>query len=360
MSYILNPKFSSMQGFTGTYKYCCILISCLSFMLSACSQKNFSQLPAYQFKSVTGAPDYGDLHYWAAHPWKHDPGDSVPKPLRATFVKDSTVDVFFIYPTSLTDPDNPAMNARIDDAELNANTDYRAILYQASVFNEHARVFAPRYRQAHLRAFTTATKPVADSAFALAYSDVKNAFEYYLQHYNNGRPIIIASHSQGTLHAAKLLSDFFDGKPLQRKLVCAYIIGLPVRTDYFKHLQACNNANATGCIVSWRTYEKGYEGEAYLGRENFKAININPLTFKNDTTYAPPSLNKGGMLKDFNKLIPGLVDAQVHKNILWASKPRFFGSVFLKIKNYHIADYNFFYSNIRQNAGRRIGMFWKQ
>ena len=326
----------------------------------ACSKKNFSSRPVYDFKSSTGAPDYSNMSYWAAHPWKWDPSDSVPKPLRKTFTKDSVVDVFFLYPTTFTAQEDTGWNAPIDNAELNAKTDYSAILYQASVFNEHARVFAPRYRQAHYRAFTTSNKPRAKEAFDLAYADIKKAFDYYLEHYNNGRPIIIASHSQGTLHAVRLLQDYFDGKKLQNKLVAAYIIGLPVKETDFKYISACTDPNKTGCIVSWRTYEKGYEGEAYIGRENFKAININPLLFRMDTTYAPKEKNVGGMLRNFNKLSPGLVDAQVHNNILWASKPKFFGSSLLKIKNYHIADYNFFYRNIVDDVEHRIGVFWKQ
>ena len=53
--------------------------------------------------------------------------------------------------------------------------------------------------------------------------DVKAAFQYYLEHYNNGRPIIIASHSQGTTHAKRLLKEFFDGTALQHQLVAAYL-----------------------------------------------------------------------------------------------------------------------------------------
>ena len=55
----------------------------------------------------------------------------------------------------------------------------------------------------------------AGKAFDFAYEDIKKSFEYYLQHYNNGRPIIIASHSQGTTHALRLLKEFFENKPLQ-------------------------------------------------------------------------------------------------------------------------------------------------
>jgi hypothetical protein len=41
---------------------------------------------------------------------------------------------------------------------------------------------------------------------------VKDAFEYYLKNYNNGRPIIIAGHSQGSGHGARILKDYLMEK----------------------------------------------------------------------------------------------------------------------------------------------------
>lgn len=319
----------------------------------SCSTKRISQSLSYQTKSVDGIPNYASLNYWASHPWKTDPADNIPAPIDQT-IKDSLADVFFIHPTTYTEPGMPAgWNAHIDDETLNKKTDEGAILYQASVFNEHCRIFAPRYRQANLKAFFTTDTESAGKAFDVAYEDVKSAFVYYLQNYHNGKPIIIASHSQGTLHAGRLLKEFFENKPLAKKLVCAYIIGLPVFTDYFKQLKPCTDSSATGCIISWRTFKEGYI-PGFVMKEKEKAIVTNPLTWKIDETFAPGSLNSGGILRDFNKVIPGLVHAQVHGNVLWVNKPRFFGSVFLTMNNYHIADYNLFYTNIRRNVKTRI------
>ena len=175
-------------------------------------------------------------------------------------------------------------------------------------------MFAPRYRQANLFAFYTKNKDSANDALNLAYEDVRNAFEYYLKNYNHGRPIIIASHSQGTWHAGKLLKEFFEGKPLEKQLVCAYIIGLPVFTNYFSQLKPCEDSTATGCFVSWRTFQEGYIAP-YIEKETLKAYVINPLTWTMDTTLAPAYLNKGGVLRNFNKVIPGLVHAQIHGNV---------------------------------------------
>ncbi len=319
----------------------------------SCSLQHIPNSIDYNFKSIQGIPDYSSLNYWASHPWKKDPADNIPASIKDKN-KDSLVDVFFIYPTTYTDPLMPmGWNAGIDNIALNKKTDNSTILYQASVFNQSCRVFAPRYRQANLKAFYATDTLNAEKAFDLAYEDLKKAFEYYLKNYNQGRPIIIASHSQGTLHAARLLRAFFENKPLNKKLVCAYIVGLPVFTNYFKEMQPCKDSSATGCFISWRTFEEGYVPE-FVQKEQEPAYVINPLTWTLDENFAASKLNKGGILRDFNKVIPELVHAQIHGSILWVNKPKFFGNIFLTMKNYHIADYNLFYMNIRENVKTRI------
>ncbi len=337
----------------------CFLLLSILFLFVECSKKNFSLRSEYQFKSLTKKPDYSDLNYWAAHPWKKDPSDSVPKPLRSFYQHDSTVDVFFIHPTTLIENNDPRWNADIDDAALNAKTDYTTILYQASVFNEKCRVFAPRYRQAHLKSFFI-PDAVSKKYFDIAYEDIKAAFIYYLTYYNNGRPIIIASHSQGTKHAGRLLKEFFEGRPLQKKLVCAYIIGLPIPTTYFTILQPCKDSLSTGCFVGWRTFKSGYTEPNFIAKETFRSVVINPLSWSSDTGYFSAAYNKGGVLKKFNKLIPNTVSAEIHNNVLWASKPNVFGKFLFTKKNYHIGDINLFYMNIRENVAARITAYFKQ
>ena len=221
-----------------------ILFKCVFLYISSCSTQKYISSISYNFKSNSGKPDYSNLNYWAAHPYKYDPSDNVPSAFERE-LRDSLADVFFIYPTTYTDKKMPmGWNADIDNKEINKKTDRSTILYQASVFNKYCRVFAPRYRQANLQAFYTEDKQKGEAAFDTAYADVRAAFIYYLKNYNHGRPIIIASHSQGTWHAGRLLKEFFEGKPLQKQLVCAYIIGLPVFTNYFTQLKPCTRFNS--------------------------------------------------------------------------------------------------------------------
>ena len=207
------------------YKYTLILF----VFLSACYPKYYTHLKDYNQPPKTITTDYSNLYNWAAHPEKKDPSDSIPAIL-ANYKTENSVDVFFIHPTTFTDKKITHLtNASIENDSISAITDYGSILYQASAFNSDANIYAPRYRQAYIGMYYTTDTLKAIKAFDTAYSDVKAAFEYYLKHYNNNRPIVIASHSQGTTHAKRLIKEFFDNKPLQNKLVMAYLVGMPIK-----------------------------------------------------------------------------------------------------------------------------------
>ena len=90
-----------------------------------------------------------------------------------------------------------------------------------------------------------------------------------------------------------------------------------------------------------------------------KMVVVNPLSWTTDSFFVSASLNKGGVLKKFNKLVPHVVSAQVHQNLLWTSKPDMPGKVLLTTKNYHVGDINLFYLNIRENVTARIAAYRK-
>jgi len=339
-----------------------VTIILFSLTVFSCGKKNY--VANTDFKEIrNAAPDYADLKSWAAHPYKNDPSDSLPSDIKVGYQPDSTVDVFFIHPTSYTDQTRPnGWNAPINDMPINQKTDNGTILFQASIFNEVGRVFSPRYRQANLSAYypSNASDSLnAMAAFEMAYQDIKSAFQYYLFNNNNDRPIIIAAHSQGSTHGKRLIKEFFENSNLKTRLVVAYLVGMPIEENYFSLFKACTTPYQTGCICSWRTYKEGYEPD-FVAKENFKAIVTNPLTWDLSKPIAARSLNKGGILLKFNKKVPKVTDAKVQGNILWAEKPHFFGNAFYTTKNYHIADMNLYYINIRENVALRKKAFWKQ
>jgi hypothetical protein len=302
-------------------------------------------------------PNYSDINSWAAHPYKYDPSDSIPSPLKSAYQYDSSVDVFFLHPTTYTQKKAEALNADLDDRSLNARTDFSTILYQASAFNEY-RVFAPRYRQAHLRSYFLAGIDAAN-AFDTAYEDIKAAFIYYLANYNNNRPFIIASHSQGTTHAMRLLKEEIQNKPVSNRLVAAYLVGMYIPRNYFDSLRTCRDSLDVGCICAWRSFQTNYL-PAFVKKEKETSIVVNPLTWSVENLYAPKTMNKGSVLRNFNRNYPGIADAKIHEGVLWIDKPQFPGSFLIRMKNYHIADINFFYVNIRENVRQRVSAYRKK
>lgn len=324
----------------------------VALFLNACA--SVKPRGAFSGASVPAAPDYSQDRYWAALPWTPDAADLTPNGLRDEQAE-ARIDVFFIHPTTYTGKrGDTGWNGPVDEAGLNTRTNDGTIQYQASLFNGVGRVFAPYYRQAHLNAYYNRDTASARQAFELAYRDVRAAFEYYLRHHNQGRPIIIASHSQGTTHSQRLMREFFDGKPLQRQLVAAYLVGIAVPKGQYASLQPCRDSTDTGCLMSWRTWRRGYlPPDPPLP----PLVVTNPLSWTTSPDPAPASLNLGGVITPFATLRPGIAEAQIEGAVIWTRKPRFPGSILYTSKNFHPGDFNLYYLNVRENARLRSQMF---
>jgi hypothetical protein len=330
-------------------------------LLTSCAQNNYVKFGAlYEQNAPAAVPDYSNLNDWAAHPDKKDPSDSLPVAIRKLPTSKPDVDVFFLYPTSYLDHSKPTgINASLVDSRLNIYTDFSSILNQASIFNEAGRVFSPRYRQANIDAYypiTPADTIQAIAAFELAYQDIRKAFVYYLNNENKGRPIVIAAHSQGSTHAIRLLKEFFDNKPLANQLVAAYVVGMAIDPAQYTQLKACTTPNETGCICAWRTYLEGYT-PPFVEKEKFKSIVTNPISWDTVHTKMDRFANEGSVLYNFRKITKHVAGAENHDGILWTKKPRFMGSFLYKTKNYHVADYNFYYLSVRKNVSLRVNNY---
>lgn len=327
----------------------------LTAMLASCASRLHPDQPFSEMAPPPG-PDYTSLKYWAAHPDKVDFADQTPDETVQDRQAEAEADVFFLHPT--TYDSKKSWNAYLDDEKLNNSTDKYPIRHQASIFNGAGRVYAPRYRQGTYGAFFIDDPMEQYRVFNLAYSDVKEAFEYYLAHENQGRPIIIAGHSQGSAHAIRLLREYFDGKPLQNQLVAAYIAGWPVKQDTFTTIQPCSRPGETGCFASWGSYR--WEMMPEEDRKNWykDAVVVNPITWTADSSYAGPELHKGMVYRDFKKIRQGVCDAQsADCGVLWVHKPDIPFTPILNVRNYHVADYNLFWLDVRENAKLRVEKF---
>lgn len=304
------------------------------------------QTQVFQQKNIPTAPNYEDEKAWAVLPSKYP---EELRPFTSNAVKDLKADVFYVYPTLLTDTKDLRWNAPIDDIEQNAKIVTLTVKYQASPFATSGKIYVPIYRQAHLRSYSLYKKG-GKQAFEIAYADVRKAFETYLRKYNNGRPIIIASHSQGTNHATQLLKDFFDGKPLQNRLIAAYIPGMGIKPDEFETLKPMTNPSETGGFVSWNTRKRNSypkNKEVYKG-----SVTTNPITW-NSALKTTRNQHKGFLYSN-DQLYKKSFKTEITDGMVWISLPHFplrYFAIFKK--NYHIGDINLFWQDIKENVELR-------
>jgi hypothetical protein len=327
---------------------------------------------------VPPAPDYAHADTWAAWPGRASTADSVAPGLPDASVPDGAkVDVLFIHPTTYLTGSEP--NAHYDEAgPTSSQIDQGVLRLQASAFNACCHIYAPHYRQATISAFLSGDDAQAMAAFELAYADVLRAFDYYLKHENHGRPFIIASHSQGSLHAMRLLQERIARQPLQRQLVVAYAIGYDIPEDIERTgIPVCRSATQTSCLVGWNTVKEGISGRTraahhliwlegrYQHLDARTLICVNPLNWKTGAT-APAQLNLGALpaVRASEALlppVPQLTGASCEAGLLRVSIPlrqrHGFINVMTLAGSYHVFDYSLFYANIRVNVRARISAY---
>ena len=270
-----------------------------------------------------------------------------------------------------------------DYAEI-GNTDVMAgapIEYEAhaSVFEDSTNVFMPYYRQAGFRfeGETWLKTGSIDAAISgMPYDDITDALDYFFENYNNGRPFIIAGHSQGSAMTKLVLKNYFKEHPeYYERMVAAYVIGYAVTKDdlaAYPHLKFATGESDTGVIISWNTEgRKNVEENVSTAVLLPNAISINPLNWKLDDTYAPASENMGSYMPNAEtgeyEITDVGADAQVvpERGVIVtnaASEPmseELAAAVtpFLGPDGRHASDYSYFYNNIKYNVATRIAAY---
>ncbi|MCC7303119.1 MAG: DUF3089 domain-containing protein [Bacteroidia bacterium] len=331
-----------------------IKIAVLIFFFCSCIRPG-RDIESYK---IPDAPDYSKESCWAALPWIRDSADVVPRNSGLSDgQKNAKVDVFFIHPTS--NFSRKCWNQDLKHRATNNRTNIGSILNQATVFNGSCAVYAPRYRQATLYSFVDlygkrrSENKNGEKAMALAYSDVRTAFIYFLDHFSKGRPFIIASHSQGTWHARTLIGELVEkDSTLMKRLVAAYLIGGGTEWGAFSVLQPCGRASETGCFVSWNSMKWGAK-DPYNGKKNL--ICVNPVSWEINGSATNKSHSKGGSPYKLKGIHPQHVCAGCGDGdgLLFVTKPRK-GNYMKNVRNYHTADYNLFWLDIRLNVDLRV------
>ena len=250
---------------------------------------------------------------------------------------------------------------------------------QASAYEDSTNVFVPYYRQAGMPTMKKSWQETGNVYAAISgmpYDDITAALDYYFENYNNGRPFIIAGHSQGAAMTLLVLSKYFkEHQEYYNRMVAAYAIGYSVTKDYLKdspYLKFAAGESDTGVIISWNTEGKeNVDGNVKTAVLLPGAISINPLNWKLDDTYAPASENLGSLIMNEKtgkyEIADIGADAQIvlsRGTVLTKAKPDPMPEEAAKITfEYfgpgarHADDYTLYYNNIKANVAKRIAAY---
>jgi len=333
--------------------------------------------PAQPFAAVSSppAPDYTQTEAWLAWPGRGDNAEVVPKGEPPAAGAAARADAFYIHPTTFYDGD--LWNARYDEPGATSEMLTIGVLpYQAGVLNACCRVYAPRYRQATFGAFLHPGKD-AYAAFELAYSDVRRAFDRYLAQAPTDRPIVLAGHSQGSLHLTRLLRERVAANAaLRARVVVAYVVGAALPATGTP-LPACEWAHQTGCVLNWNSvgfwsptvlaigFMPTWSEGSYRTIKLSRWLCVSPLTWtregRADATRNPGSLPPVDVNAEMPALVAGVAGARcqaggLRVDVIEQWKPVFSGRL-AALGSFHNADFNLFYASFRDNARARVEAF---
>lgn len=310
----------------------------------------------------TPRPDYSQAQYWMMTP--QNPNAHLVDVL--FFHTTTFKDLNYVDPATgayLTVPRDPTKaqvwNETIADA-IQESTAPAIANTQVSVFAASCNIYAPFYRQAALPGVLSADPASAERALSVAYTDIESAFDYYMANFNNGRPFILAGHSQGSNLLLWLLERRMNNPIYRRKMIAAYVIGWSVTEgdlNSYAYLEMCNSATQTGCIVSYNS--QGPQATQSMARPG--AVGVNPLLWSTATDVGPASSNLGTVL------MPPMVKSQTEirfftgayilDGALILTDPPQSAPMANAAQIYHIFDYALFYRNLEKNAMDRINAF---
>ena len=222
-----------------------------------------------------------------------------------------------------------------------------------SFYSGHLNYYSPYYRQVSMQSW--ATEEMAISRIPLAMSDCVRSFDYYMTHFNHGRPFILAGFSQGAYALMQIMKVMPDS--IASRMVAAYAIGYKVTaedTASCYHLRSANSATDTGVTICFNSVKTPESEIKIVSGGNIFCIN--PVNWRTDTVSTPfvfygkkKNDTLSVSLDPESRLL--LVDGYTN------DKPM---PVIGIPGNYHHLELKFYYPYIRQNMADRVADYLRK
>lgn len=278
--------------------------------------------------------------------------------------EDKPADLFLICPTMFSGS-SENHNMSLDNEEIKEKF-LGGLNMERGIYEADCRMFAPFYRQAGLEVYEMSVCD-REQYLEYAYNDVKEAFRYYIDNCNSGRPYVLAGFSQGADMTLRLMKDLFDDEKYSKNLVATYAIGWSLTEEEVKQypqLKPAQGETDTGVIITFNTEDRDITSSVIVEEST---LGINPLNWKTDSTVADKSLNIGACFTNYNgeiiKEVKNLTGAYLDENrgtlkVTDIDKADYPSSISLFPEGvYHVYDYQFFYRNLQKNVSDRINAF---
>lgn len=293
---------------------------------------------ALKNRIVDGKLDYNDENFW------YQTGNA--------FDEDK-IDVFYILSTTLLSAKDNSGNQSFystlspEDREI---MQYEYNYISTEMFDsEHFNFYAPYYRQMTFETYSETDKAVVLPAMITAVSDICDAFDYYMEHENNGRPFIIAGFSQGGVMTQVLLMHMSDEQ--YSRMIAAYSMGFQVAENEqkLKHINVAQGEDDLGVLISYNSVAS--TDTMWSQIEGNAAACINPLNWKTDDT--PATLKYG----DDEATVH--IDKEKQVLIVEGLDPDKYDGLGYPVDKgvYHMWDIRFYVNEIKMNAIHRAKLF---
>jgi len=243
-----------------------VLLMLICLMGSSCGRKT----PAEPARI-----DYSDTIYW------YSQGD-----------ESHVADVFYVYPTvsTISYTDNGASwyaDITLPEVREEANDNQR---FNKMLYGEY-NFYAPYYRQMIFEAYQQPQDSLEKIA-AYAAADINDAFQYYMEHFNHGRPFFLMGHSQGSQMLIELLKHGMTPEQRQQ-MVAAYCIGYHVTVEelaaYPEALKPATDSLMPGLVI----FNSVTDPSAMSMVSKGDVVGINPTTWTWTSDTIPAEYHHG-------------------------------------------------------------------
>lgn len=198
-------------------------------------------------------------------------------------VTGDTIDLFYLVSTEVVSAQTP--EGQISYQSLLIPSDREAISQELSYAESHfcqadLRCVAPYYHQFTFEALSLPHEQF-DSVYQVVADEVCQAFDYYMQHQNQGRPFAIVGFSQGAMFTLDLLRHMSEEQ--YQQLIAAYAIGYRLSAEDVQHphIRPATDETERGVTISFNSVLRP---EAIWPQVAAGAVTcINPVNWRTDT-----------------------------------------------------------------------------